>query len=78
LATGGSINFSILANDQGPIDSSSVSVGSVTGGSVTTLGSSGRIRFDAEPDFNGTTSFTYTVCATDGSCASATVTIDVG
>jgi HD-GYP domain-containing protein (c-di-GMP phosphodiesterase class II) len=77
-ATGGSINFSILANDQGPIDGSSVSVGSVTGGSVTTLGSSGRIRFDAEPGFTGTTSFTYTVCATDGSCASATVTIDVG
>lgn len=75
---GGSVNLSVVANDHGPVDSSTVTVGSATGGTVSTLGSSGRIRFDAAPGFTGTATFTYTVCGTDGGCAVATVTISVG
>lgn len=74
----GSVNISILANDTGPIDASTLSVGEVTGGTVTVLGNSGRVRFDAAAGFTGTASFTYTVCSTDGDCDSAVVRIDVG
>jgi hypothetical protein len=74
----GSVNLSLVANDTGPIDTSTLSVSAVSGGSVTTLGNSGRVRFDAAPGFTGTAFFSYTICGTDGSCSSAPVTITVG
>lgn len=73
----GSINISILANDIGPVDTSTLSLGGATGGSISLLGNSGRVRFDAAPGFTGTASFTYTVCSSDGACDSAVVRIDV-
>jgi HD-GYP domain-containing protein (c-di-GMP phosphodiesterase class II) len=74
----GSVNMSILANDTGPVDGSTLQIGPVSGGSVTTLGNSGRIRFDAAPGFTGTATFSYTICGTGGSCDSAAVRIEVG
>ena len=74
----GSLNLSILANDTGPIDNSTLQIGPVSGGSVSPLGNSGRIRFDAAPGFTGTATFSYTICGTGGSCDSATVRFDVG
>lgn len=74
----GSVNISILANDTGPIDTATVSVGAPTGGTVSLLGNSGRVSFDAAAGFTGTASFTYTVCSTAGDCDSAVVRIDVG
>lgn len=74
----GSVNLSPLANDEGSVDASTLSIGSATGGTVSLLGSSGRVRFDAASGFTGTASFTYTICSADGACDIATVRIDVG
>lgn len=74
----GSVNLSPLENDEGPVDSTTLSIGNTTGGTVSLLGHSGRVGFDAANGFTGTASFTYTICSTDGSCDSATVRIDVG
>lgn len=74
----GNTNVSPLANDEGPLDASTLSIDSVTGGTVTILGSSGRIRFDAASGFTGTATVTYTICSADGSCDSASIRIEVG
>lgn len=74
----GSVNLSVLANDTGPVDASTLQVGSVSSGSATTLGTSGRIRYDAAAGFTGTATVTYTVCNSTGACDSATVRIEVG
>ncbi|HVR32105.1 MAG TPA: HD domain-containing phosphohydrolase [Acidimicrobiia bacterium] len=73
-----SVNLSLTANDTGPIDPTTLQVGGASGGTVTVLGSSGRVRFDAAPGFTGTATFSYTICGTDGTCANALVTIEVG
>lgn len=75
---GGTVNFSPLTNDSGPTDASTVTVTQPDRGTATVLGSSGRVRYTAPPDFSGTLSFTYSVCSTAGSCANAVVTVDVG
>ncbi len=35
------------------------------------------VTYTPDPDFNGTDSFTYTVCNSSGDCSTATVTVDV-
>jgi len=47
-----------------------------TNGTVTNNGD-GTFSYDPDPDFNGTDSFEYEICDTDGLCDTATVTIDV-
>ncbi len=73
----GSVTLSLTSNDSGPLDKSTLSVDSPSSGSVSVLGNSGQIRYDAEPGFTGTVTFGYTVCSVDGDCSSATVTIRV-
>ncbi len=48
----------------------------VTNGTLT-LNSDGTYTYIPDTDFNGTDSFTYTVCDADGDCSTATVTITV-
>lgn len=75
---GGTVNFSPLANDSGPTDASTLTVSQPSHGTVSVLGSSGRLRYVAPEEFTGTLSFSYTVCSTAGSCASGVVTVEVG
>lgn len=75
---GGTITFSPLANDSGPTDPSTLVVTPPNQGAASVLGSSGRVRYTAPPDFTGTLSFSYSVCSTAGTCTSAVVTVDVG
>ena len=75
---GAIVNFSPLANDSGPLDAATLTVTQPNQGTASVLGSSGRVRYTAPPEFTGTLSFSYTVCSTAGSCTSATVTVDVG
>ena len=77
IRPGGTINFTPLANDSGPIDAATLSVSQPAEGSVSVLGSSGRLRFTAPAGFAGTLSFSYTVCSTAGACTTAVVTVDV-
>lgn len=78
VRAGGTVNFSPLANDSGPTHASTLTVSQPNQGSASVLGSSGRVRYVAPPDFTGTVSFSYSVCSTAGSCTSAVVTVDVG
>jgi putative nucleotidyltransferase with HDIG domain len=74
---GGTVNFSPLANDSGPADPSTLTVTQPNQGTTSVLGSSGRLRYTAPPDFTGTVTFSYSVCSPSGSCASAVVTVEV-
>lgn len=75
---GSAVSLSIVANDSGPIDKSTITLGTVSGGTASTLGNSGRIRFEPDAGFTGTATLTYVVCGTDGTCSSATIVISVG
>jgi hypothetical protein len=78
VGVNGSVNLSVLGNDTGPIDASTLQIGSVSSGSVAILGSSGRVIYTAAEGFAGTATFTYTVCSASGACDSTTVHIQVG
>ncbi len=74
------VTFDVLANDNdvdGDLDPASVSV--VSGSSNGTLTHNGNGSFTYAPDanFNGTDSFTYQVCDSNGICDSATVTLSI-
>lgn len=71
------VTMSVLANDTGPIDPSTLTVGGASSGTVTVLGGSGRIKYVADSRFTGTVTFTYTVCSASGVCDSAVVRIEV-
>lgn len=72
------VNITVLSNDTGPIDEGTLSLGGATGGSVSILGGSGRVKFEADPGFTGTATFTYTICSAAGGCDTATVSVQVG
>jgi hypothetical protein len=69
--------IAVKANDSDP-DGDSLSV---TGYSQPRHGvvsrSGGQLVFTPDPDWNGTTTFTYTVCDTRGACDDAAVTVTV-
>ena len=82
------VNLAILGNDTDPdgdglsvvsIDGVSASTGipvAVADGSLT-LRADGSVDFDPAPNFNGTTSFNYTIGDGNGGSDSALVTIDI-
>ncbi len=78
VGVNGSVNFSLLANDTGPIEASTLRIESMSSGSVSILGTSGRVLYTAEPDFSGNATFTYIICSATGSCDSASVFVQVG
>jgi len=51
--------------------------GSAGGHGTIALDTHGNLTYQPKLNFNGTVSFTYTVCDTSDACATATVTIDV-
>ena len=77
VRSGGTVNFSPLANDSGPVDASTLVINPPNEDAASVLGSSGRVLYTAPSEFTGTLSFSYTVCSAAGSCTSAVVTVDV-
>ena len=61
LATSDPVNGTISINDNGTPNNPSDDV----------------VTYIPNPDFNGTDSFTYTLCNSSGDCSTATVTVDV-
>ncbi len=87
VAENGSVTTDVLANDTvsaggAPLDRTSVTITSTaTNGTVSVNATTGKITYTPTTGFTGSDSYTYRVC--DGStptptCASATVTVDVG
>ncbi|MBT8194239.1 MAG: tandem-95 repeat protein, partial [Acidimicrobiia bacterium] len=76
----GSVVIDATANDSdvdGNLDPASAVVAvPPTSGTVTTNGD-GTFTYAPDPDFNGTDTFTYSVCDSGGLCDSATVTVTV-
>ncbi len=72
------VDIDVLANDS-DIDGDTLVVDAVTqpaNGSVV-VDADGTVTYTPNPDFNGTDTFTYTVCDPDGLCDTATVTVTV-
>ena len=72
------VDVDVLANDSDP-EGGELTIDSFTtplNGSVTDLGA-GILRYAPDTNFNGSDSFTYTVCDPVGACTTATVTITV-
>jgi hypothetical protein len=75
---GQSITFptsQLLANDQNSAQLTVISVGEAQNGTVVLEGDS--VTYTPNPDYSGADSFTYTVEATNGTTASATVNVTV-
>ena len=74
----GTLNGNVSTNDTGLEDTpvTYTLTNDVSNGTLT-LNSDGTYTYIPDGDFNGTDSFTYTVCDADGDCSTATVTITV-
>ncbi|HEX3131883.1 MAG TPA: Ig-like domain-containing protein [Thermoanaerobaculia bacterium] len=75
------VNIQVLANDTDPdndtLEVVSVSVPGVSGSGTAALQPNGSVTFTPAADWNGQTTFTYTVRDPDGLTATATVTVTV-
>jgi hypothetical protein len=75
------VAIDVLANDtdaDGNLDPTSVSIVSPPAqGSVSVDPLTGVVSYTPDPEFNGTDSFTYEVCDSDGICDTATVSLTV-
>ena len=69
----------VLANDEDVegLVSSTVTVTSAPSNGDATVEPDGTITYEPDDDFNGTDSFTYQVCDTDGACDTAVVTVTI-
>ena len=75
------VTTTVLANDHDPdgtLVPGSVTIVSPPANGTATVHPDGSITFTPDPDWNGSTSYTYQVCDDDGACDQATVTITVG
>ncbi|MFC2082459.1 Ig-like domain-containing protein [Candidatus Bipolaricaulota bacterium] len=81
VAEDGVVAIDVVANDSDPdgdLDPTTVSIiGESANGTVSVDPVTGAISYEPDPDFNGTDTFTYQVCDTDGVCDTATVTVEV-
>jgi hypothetical protein len=81
VAEDGSVEINVPANDSDPdgdLDLGSVSIVSQPGnGTVTVDPITGVVTYEPDEDFNGTDTFTYEICDTEGACDTATVTVEV-
>ncbi len=74
------VTVDILANDtdvDGNLDAGSVTVTSTPGNGAVNVNGDGSVEYTPNADFNGTDTFVYEVCDTDGLCDTATVTVTV-
>ncbi|MCG3209027.1 MAG: hypothetical protein FOGNACKC_02643 [Anaerolineae bacterium] len=74
------VTIPVLGNDSDPennLDPTSVSVVSEPEHGEVTVNPDGTITYTPDPDYNGSDTFTYQVCDTDGLCDTATVTVNV-
>ncbi len=73
-----SVDIPVLGNDS-DVDGDTLTVDAVTqpANGTVVINDNGTVTYTPDPDFNGTDTFTYTVCDPDGLCDTATVTVDV-
>lgn len=80
VAEDSSVVVDAAANDTDPdanLEPATASVTIAPASGTAVAGGDGTITYTPDPDFNGTDSFAYTICDTDGLCSSAGVDITV-
>jgi fimbrial isopeptide formation D2 family protein/uncharacterized repeat protein (TIGR01451 family) len=72
------VKTSVLANDKGSLDPTTVTVTVNPAHGTITVNPDGTITYTPAPGYSGADIYTYRVCDTSGQCTTATVSVNVG